>query len=303
MVRVFEAFVADYTQAFLNAEVREGEQLYVQPPEGGTPKLPLDGRRVVWKVRQDMLGLRTSPRRWQEHMSNKLKEHGFIQDERDPCLFVNAELDICIGVHVDDMLAVGPSESTKKVLEKIASDMAMRWGMVTDKPHEFLGRSLCRTPQGYEFGVSCDCVTQMCKDFGFSQLKGSNTLNFEKVDEKDAILDGFAQRRHRQLLGRLLWLDHPDTKNAVCQLSSHVGTAATRDEINTKRLLIYLIENPACNMVAGCNLDVPGIAGIPQSSVLVITDADGAGDVKDRRSYSGIAAWIKVSAGDMWYPV
>ena len=27
-----EAFVADYTQAFLNAEVREGEQLYAQPP-------------------------------------------------------------------------------------------------------------------------------------------------------------------------------------------------------------------------------------------------------------------------------
>ena len=29
-----EAFVADYTQAFLNAEVRESEQLYAQPPEG-----------------------------------------------------------------------------------------------------------------------------------------------------------------------------------------------------------------------------------------------------------------------------
>ena len=29
-----EAFVADYTQAFLKAEVREGEQLYAQPPEG-----------------------------------------------------------------------------------------------------------------------------------------------------------------------------------------------------------------------------------------------------------------------------
>ena len=91
------------------------------------------------KVRKAMLGLRTSPRRWQEHLSNKLKEHGFIQDERDPCLFVNAELDICIGVHVDDMLAVGPSESMKKLLQELAMDMAMRWGMVTDKPQEFLG--------------------------------------------------------------------------------------------------------------------------------------------------------------------
>ena len=83
-----EAFVADYTQAFFNVEVREGEQLYVQPPEGWIPKILMDGRRVVWKVRKAMLGLRTSPRRWQEHLSSKLKKHGFIQDERDLCLSV-----------------------------------------------------------------------------------------------------------------------------------------------------------------------------------------------------------------------
>ena len=47
-----EAFVADHTQAFLNAEIREGEQLYVQPPEGWTPKLLQDGGRVMWKVRK-----------------------------------------------------------------------------------------------------------------------------------------------------------------------------------------------------------------------------------------------------------
>ena len=104
----------------------------------------MDGRRVVWKVRKAMLGLRTFPRRWYEHLSSKLKELGFVQDERDPCLFVNTELDICIGV-------VGPSELTKNLLQKLAKDMAMRWGTVTDKPQEFLGRSLCRTPQGYTF--------------------------------------------------------------------------------------------------------------------------------------------------------
>ena len=45
-------------------------------------------------------------------------------------------------------------------------------------------------------------------------------------------------------------------------------------------------------MIVGCNLDVPGIAGIPQGSVAVMTDADWAGDVKDRRSCSGIAVWV-----------
>ena len=127
-----EAFVADCTQAFLNAEVREGEQLYAQPPESWNPKVLVDGRRVLWKVHKAMLGLGKSPRRWQEHLSSKLKEHGFVQDERDPCLFLNTELDICIGVHVDDMLAVGPSEVTKNFV----AGTRERHG--NDKSQEFL---------------------------------------------------------------------------------------------------------------------------------------------------------------------
>ena len=50
-----KAFVADYTQGFLNAEVRESEQLYAQPPEGWNPNILTDGRRVVWRVRKAML--------------------------------------------------------------------------------------------------------------------------------------------------------------------------------------------------------------------------------------------------------
>ena len=94
---------------------------------------------------------------------------------------------------------------------------------MADKPQEFLGRSLCRTPQGHTFGVSCDYVTKVVqRDFGFGELKGSNTLSFEKPDDNDAILDESGQRRHRQLLGWLLWLDRPDIGNAVCQLSTQL---------------------------------------------------------------------------------
>ena len=47
---------------------------------------------------------------------------------------MNTELDICIGVHVDDMLPVGPSELTENLLQELSKDMTMRWGMVTDRP-------------------------------------------------------------------------------------------------------------------------------------------------------------------------
>ena len=42
-------------------------------------------------------------------------------------------------------------------------------------------------------------MTKLCKDFGFGELKGSNTLNFEIFDDNDTILDESGQRRHRQL--------------------------------------------------------------------------------------------------------
>ena len=38
--------------------------------------------------------------------------------------------------------AVGPSELKKHLLQELAKDMAMRWGMGTDKPQEVPGRSL-----------------------------------------------------------------------------------------------------------------------------------------------------------------
>ena len=41
----------------------------------------------------------------------------------------------------------------------------------------------------------------------------------------------------------------------------------------------------------------------PPSSDLVMTDADLAGAVKDRRSYSGIVVWVKGSGEDTLYPV
>ena len=48
---------------------------------------------------------------------------------------------------------------------------------------------------------------------------------------------------------------------------------------------------------------MPAAATAPLGSVLVMTDAGGAGDVMDRRSYSGIAVWVKSSTTETWYPM
>ena len=161
----------------------------------------------------------------------------------------------------------------------------MRWGMVTDTPQEFLGRSLCRTSQGYTFGVSSGYVAKansgdpthlISRNLTTMTLSWTN-LDNDVTDSCLVVYSGWIVLTSRM---------------QFCQLSTDVGTGTTRDEINIKRFLRYLIGNPACDMIVGCNLDVPGIAGTPQGSVVVMTDADWAGDVKDRRSHSGIAVWV-----------
>ena len=105
-------------------------------------------------------------------------------------------------------------------------------------------------------------ATQRCKDFGFGELKGSNTLSLEKqmlkvtpcwTTLRNAVADSCS--------GYYSGWSVLTSKNAVSQLPTLVGTATTRDQINIKRLLGYLIGNAACTMIAGCNLDVPGNCG------------------------------------------
>ena len=70
--------------------------------------------------------------------------------------------DICISVHVGDMLAAGPKDATRQLLQELAKDMEMRWGMVTETRQEFLGRSLSRATGWFNFGVAEDYVKKSC---------------------------------------------------------------------------------------------------------------------------------------------
>eukprot|EP00974_Lingulodinium_polyedra_P002136 200029-Lingulodinium_polyedra.AAC.1 len=66
----WEAFIADFSTAFLNARIRDGEALYGRPPPEWQPAV-LDPSRgaVVWRVWRALYGLRSSPRRWQQHLA------------------------------------------------------------------------------------------------------------------------------------------------------------------------------------------------------------------------------------------
>jgi hypothetical protein len=87
----------DYTAAFVQAELGENEEVYVEMPRGF---------KEIGKVlclKRALYGLKQSPKTWFEHLKSKLMDDcGFQQSPNDPCLFYTDNV-ICV-VYVDDCL-------------------------------------------------------------------------------------------------------------------------------------------------------------------------------------------------------
>eukprot|EP00957_Ditylum_brightwellii_P014729 1110292-Ditylum_brightwellii.AAC.1 len=70
----------DYTAAFVNATVEE--ETYVGIPQG----YKQEGN--VLKLPRSLYGLKQSPRRFFNHLSDKLRNVGMVPSVNDPCLFL-----------------------------------------------------------------------------------------------------------------------------------------------------------------------------------------------------------------------
>ena len=92
----------DYTNAFVQANLKEDEDVYVALPKC----FILLGRpEVVLKLIKSLYGLKQAPLRWFERLRDGLLKRGFEQSQLDPWLFYKRGLILLI--YVDDCLFFG----------------------------------------------------------------------------------------------------------------------------------------------------------------------------------------------------
>ena len=91
----------DVTCAFLHAHLDEGEDVYIEMPQG-FKKYGKNGRSKVLKLKRSLYGLRQSPRAFWKYMVEKLTDCGLKQSNFDPCLFVGK--DVVAVMYCDDIL-------------------------------------------------------------------------------------------------------------------------------------------------------------------------------------------------------
>eukprot|EP00971_Amphidinium_carterae_P112373 2225599-Amphidinium_carterae.1 len=110
----WSSWASDISSAFLWTPV-QGDIRVWPPSELGLPE------GTIWKLQKALYGLNTSPRQWQQHLSNILvKELKFHQSRCDPNLFIGPSHNIMVLVYVeDDIFITGRKEVGEEFISNI----------------------------------------------------------------------------------------------------------------------------------------------------------------------------------------
>ena len=186
-------FTADVKTAFLNAHMKDGDVVFARPPTEWQPETPDTSKgTVIWKLQKSLYGLRSV-------------------------------------FHVGGLMLTGTRENISEVVAELRRDLEIKSNDVTTKPTRYLGRTLVKTEEEYNFGVVASYVENMLEEFNKTSLKSSQTLRWERRETGEQELPASQQKVYRQLVGKWLWIDRVDLRCAMGKASSSLGRASDTD--------------------------------------------------------------------------
>ena len=135
----------DFSNAFVQAHLKQGENIYVDVPKGFEYTDSEDNTPCVLKLNRSLYGLVQAPLYWGNHLKSALENHGLIQSACDPCMYIGDGV-ICL-TYVDDCLFFG--KDSAKIDSKIKSiqDSGLKL-TIEDDIFAFLGVELHRRDSG-----------------------------------------------------------------------------------------------------------------------------------------------------------
>ena len=140
-------------------------------------------------------------------LEQTLRKCGFVLNMLDTCLWTHTTKRVSLVLIVENLLLAGKHQIIKEILTELSRDLEVKSSEVPTKPKRYLGRTLVKTKEGYNFGVDASYVEIMLEEFDMSALKSSPTLRSERRKKDEKEMPASEQRVHRQLVGRLLWTE------------------------------------------------------------------------------------------------
>lgn len=291
----------DAKNAFLNGKL--DYEVYLQPPEGTTKN-----KNIVWKLDKSLYGLKQSPRIWFLTIEKVLRENGFVNSTIEPCLFWKKN--VLLILYVDDILITGKDSKTINQAAKVLKDNFVMKEL--GKPKIFLGITIkeLKDNRGYSLSME-DTIMRLQKDYNIEvpkrKIKTPLSKGFENETMKSEKLDDKQHTEYRSIIGSLLFLANTvrlDISFAVSYLSRFLENPTTYHLKGARRTLQYTIQtkNFSINYFKRKTTlnyqdfryidktddvllkDYPPIS---KYDLVVVSDSDWAGDIRDRKSQSG----------------
>jgi hypothetical protein len=273
----------DFNGAYLNGELDEDEEIYMQPPPG----YDFEYEGEVLKLEKSLYGLKQAGRRWYETLSRALIDLGFWISENDPGIFIKyIDEDILILViYVDDCTLTG---SSAELIDEYIDILDSIFSLTHLGPiYWLLGIKIIRDRDARTISLSqTTYITNIIERFHLQDAKPLKTpMTPGTLPSKDDCPsdqtehDYMAKVPYREAIGSIMYAaiaTRPDIAFAVSTLSQFLENPGRLHWEAVKRVLRYLSGTKDFKLTYGTeNHELTGY-----------TDADGAAQ-KHRKAISG----------------
>jgi len=260
----------DIKAAYLNA--RLDEEIYVMIPQGDRYF-----ERGYWRLNKALYGLKQSGRQWNRTISNFLTKNGYKQLKSEQCIFIKEnknKLTCIIGIYVDDMIITGIENETNKIIKRIKENFKIS---NSGDLNYILGIEIENKNNIYYISQK-NYINNILERFNINNIKKSKTPctgdNIKTENKKE-----FNKTIYKSAIGALIFLSkctRPDITFAVHKAARNCEEPTISDWKKVMNILKYL------NGTKEYKLKYDG-----KGEIIAYSDADFAGDIKDRKSTSG----------------
>lgn len=267
----------DVVTAFLNGDLTE--RVYMKQPKLCEEK---GKENHICLLKKALYGLKQANRAWNKKLHDALIEMKFKRSDNEPCVYFRRRGNhiVYIAVYVDDILIF---YNDKKEREKVKIELKTKFEMKDlGKVETFLGMKIDH--QGKKITIDQgEYIQKILKEFGMTDCKPVKTpLEIGRKLEKPRTENFIPPKDfpYQKLIGSLMYLavcSRPDISFAVAYLSQFNSCYTGEHWSVAKRLLRYLKGTAHYKL----NFEKTG------KDLTGYVDADHAGDISDRKSFSG----------------
>ena len=278
----------DVSTAFLHAALG-GLAVYMWPPAEY-----YTDHNILWKLHKAMYGLRTSPKAWQEHLAQVLKDLGLQRLVSEPNVYKNILGTLYVMAYVDDLLFFGEDTEVTRVFKAIQAQVLLRptGELLIEHTISFLGRQLTNKGEYIEITLGDKYMNNLLEEQDMHNSRPVNTPGTAalKTTTDDTALTPDEHKQYRRAVGKLQWMTYtrPDICYATKELARDLTAPTAHSQLKLKHLLRYLQGTRSLNYI----VRPASMPTLKEIQIDVYTDADWAGCPATRKSTTGFVIQV-----------